>query len=818
MISREFRTQIFKTESQWKSGLFYRLNMEKEITLYSVPSFSKWIQVLNEKTYIFCWDKIPGNDEDRLKEFLIQNYCVEWVRAAIIEKIDENRIKLSIEDKYVLLQLKNEKTRMNLFISDGRRYEFFVENENGRLNVYTRINPIALALDECGQVYFIDATTCRFYRYGQSFEIISCLGRCGSDYGKFNNPQKIIFDKFTILVLDSGNKRIQAFSRENYQIEFVIFKYKNHELKTPVDFVQDKKGNIYILDKKGHKDFRIHKYDKHGIELEFNETYLKKLNEPVGLAVDKENILYILDIMCSEVENNAYGICIHKFSEEGIYLGLLGDIKIPQEDGEPRNFNPSVITIDRKGNIFIVEEDTGLIHQFAPDGSYIGTIQIPDSDDRITGIAVDPRGNLYASCYKGIAFFSTQEKFSKEKGCYYSKTLDSGKEKCQWHRLFIEGDIPPKAIIEVYYYSSDDSTKKRRIDGILSDTKSSIKKKKEDIEKEIPKSKWIGPEILFRKENASSSDKAGKNRLDMLFREKTERYLWLNLVLSTFDENVSPTVTQMKVFYPRNSYLRYLPAIYQEDPVSRDFLERFLSIFETVFYDLETKISEIYKYFDPSTDESKDFLSWLASWMNVAIEEKWDDEIKRRFILSAYTLYKQKGTPSGIEKLIEIYTGKRPIILEHSRIGKPMVLKEKGTFILGLGSLLLKTPVRGFRIGEDSILGRAALIDGDLPELSGNPFLPLAHRFTVILDLPEEYFTLHEKSLRRILDREKPAHTECYLRSASEMEGMSTRLADQEHFRLGDNSIIGSGILFMGGEHGGKVERHARVEKDTELI
>lgn len=46
---------------------------------------------------------------------------------------------------------------------------------------------------------------------------------------------------------------------------------------------------------------------------------------------------------------------------------------------------------------------------------------------------------------------------------------------------------------------------------------------------------------------------------------------------------------------------------------------------------------------------------------------------------------------------------------------------------------------------------------------------------------------------------------------------INTRMPDQEHFILGDNSIIGSGILMMGGEHTGKVERHSKVEKDTEL-
>ena len=119
----------------------------------------------------------------------------------------------------------------------------------------------------------------------------------------------------------------------------------------------------------------------------------------------------------------------------------------------------------------------------------------------------------------------------------------------------------------------------------------------------------------------------------------------------------------MKIFYPRISYLRYLPAIYQEDPVNKDFLERFLSLFESVFYDLEVDISTIARYFDPDTTPPE-FLKWLASWVNIAIEDEWQEAMKREFIRQAVPLYSIKGTVEGISRFIEIYTGKRPGILE----------------------------------------------------------------------------------------------------------------------------------------------------------
>ena len=78
----------------------------------------------------------------------------------------------------------------------------------------------------------------------------------------------------------------------------------------------------------------------------------------------------------------------------------------------------------------------------------------------------------------------------------------------------------------------------------------------------------------------------------------------------------------MRVYYPRLSYLRYLPAVYQQDPVSQEFLERFLSMFETVFSGLEATIERIPEVFDPELTPDE-FLDWLAQWLDLGIEEDW---------------------------------------------------------------------------------------------------------------------------------------------------------------------------------------------------
>jgi hypothetical protein len=349
----------------------------------------------------------------------------------------------------------------------------------------------------------------------------------------------------------------------------------------------------------------------------------------------------VLDKKYINDEDKDFKACILKFSDDGKFQGYIEDLEIHTDDNRSRFFIPSIFSIDINGNFLIAEVGTEFIHSFDQDESYIGTFKVPDIKSEITGITIDPQGNIYVTCKEGIAFFSIQKSFTKERGYYYSKTLDNGKEKSQWHGLSLEGNIQSNAIIEVYYYSDDDKDKKTKIDKILNDSNKSIKKKKDDIENEI--TNWIGPEIISISEKKEKKAvtlnqeildlKQEITRLGMLFREKTGRYLWLRIALSTVDENLNPSINQIKVSYPRESYLRYLPAIFQEnpvgqeDPVSRDFLERFLSIFETVFYDLETRIYDVDKFFDPETAGSKIYDIYKYLDLNTA-ESKENDFLK----------------------------------------------------------------------------------------------------------------------------------------------------------------------------------------------
>ncbi len=87
--------------------------------------------------YLFSWDDVPGNDNEKLIEFLKQRYGIGWVITAKIVKIDDDKtIKVSSGVNSLSLKLINEKTKVNLEINNVRTDKFIVKIENSKLDIY----------------------------------------------------------------------------------------------------------------------------------------------------------------------------------------------------------------------------------------------------------------------------------------------------------------------------------------------------------------------------------------------------------------------------------------------------------------------------------------------------------------------------------------------------------------------------------------------------------------------------------------------------------------------------------------------------------
>jgi len=146
---------------------------------------------------------------------------------------------------------------------------------------------------------------------------------------------------------------------------------------------------------------------------------------------------------------------------------------------------------------------------------------------------------------------------------------------------------------------------------------------------------------------------------------------------------------------------------------------RFLMIFENILTPIERVADHIEFYLDPRL-MPEDFLPWIASWLDLVLDENWPLEKRRRLIRSAVELYRWRGTRRGMKEYLEVYTGVEPEITEH------------------LGGIRLD---KQSRLGENTVLGEGQ-----------------DHCFSVTLEL-EDPGDIDVESVKAIIEAEKPAHT-----------------------------------------------------------
>ena len=115
-------------------------------------------------------------------------------------------------------------------------------------------------------------------------------------------------------------------------------------------------------------------------------------------------------------------------------------------------------------------------------------------------------------------------------------------------------------------------------------------------------------------------------------------------------------------------YLQHLPAMFQDS----EFLGRFLLIFEALWEPLEWRQDHCELYFDPRTSPAA-WLGWLASWLDLTVNPHWPEDRQRRMLDEVMELYRWRGTPYGLIRMIEVCTGHSIDIREE--VGEPFTFR-----------------------------------------------------------------------------------------------------------------------------------------------
>lgn len=124
-------------------------------------------------------------------------------------------------------------------------------------------------------------------------------------------------------------------------------------------------------------------------------------------------------------------------------------------------------------------------------------------------------------------------------------------------------------------------------------------------------------------------------------------------------------------------YQELLPSVFRQDPLLSGFLLAFERLLVGTGRDdptdpfpaqvgLEALIEGLPSLVQPLGQDGQTpdaFLPWLARWVGLSLDEHWPAGVKRRFIQQACQLHSLRGTPQGLQQLLELYL-QRPVQLE----------------------------------------------------------------------------------------------------------------------------------------------------------
>lgn len=269
---------------------------------------------------------------------------------------------------------------------------------------------------------------------------------------------------------------------------------------------------------------------------------------------------------------------------------------------------------------------------------------------------------------------------SEKAAYFYSRVFDSREKQTIWHRIRLRAKSLGDASIRFTFYVSEvpyllQDGQTRQIAEVLQDTHLSMTEKKQ----------------LF----APYAVKTAQNPTDALLHEAQGRYLWFLAELFGFGGQ-SPVLEHIRIDFPKETWLQYLPEIYQNPPESASFTERFLSIFQSLYDSIEAEMAQLPAKLDPTAAEGE-FLHWLAGWLDLEDTYLWTEAQLRYLLQHAMEFYRKRGTRQGIAELIALYTGEMPYLIEHSAlraVSDDMRIRERMRRLYGDSDFLFTVVVR----------------------------------------------------------------------------------------------------------------------------
>ncbi|OMF16251.1 phage tail protein [Paenibacillus sp. FSL H7-0331] len=647
-------------------------------------------------------------------------------------------------------------------------------------------NPLDFAVGQNGKLFVMDERAV-VWSYDAENQYTEQLFRQGHDL--FKASAMLAASRDTLYIADpNSERRIAAYSVSNSQQVWAAQEWQGKPLY-PLAIVSDSQKRLYtvipldmIIGMNGNEEvpeggrlgivqwssggdvIRVYQHDSLRLE---QATAAADLLKRYYTAVNAVGAVYLFDterkLVISFDEDGTLAVQF-SIAPKGTYAGLSIDTNNNIYIGDSRYVGPD-------------EEDERFILKYGQQGEF--QAKVSGFRGRTDKLLLGPRDWMYVldGLTGEITLLELQprtmelEETSLTEGIYFSHALDTRSTETEWHRVQLEALIPDETQVRLYYYTSDRN--EEWLDGNFTDLSAYLKEPIIPLRDKLKATRDLWSEPIT-------------NPRDALLMNATGRYLWLKLEV-VGSERRTPVLTRLRVYFPRKSLISYLPSIYQEQQDESRFLERFLALFGSYFQDMEEKIDHISKYFDPNAVHGQ-YLTWLGTWLAVHEDESWGEEKLRQLIKQAPELYKLRGTRQGLLRMLHIYTGAEPYIIEYFQMKQ---MQEKSE----LRELLSR-------------------LYGD------NPYC-----FCVML--PQECVQTDKQRLiiESIINDQKPAFTEgkltllqpwMYMDMHSYM-GINTFLSEPTLLTLDQKSSMPYNTVLIDLERDKRMDIHTRLGLDSEL-
>lgn len=146
------------------------------------------------------------------------------------------------------------------------------------------------------------------------------------------------------------------------------------------------------------------------------------------------------------------------------------------------------------------------------------------------------------------------------------------------------------------------------------------------------------------------------------------RYIWIKLDFVMLDRD-PVELTKLKLLLKSESMMQYLPEVYRASDGENGFMTRFMSIFDSIFFDMDERIAKARSSLDYRIADGE-MLRYLAGWiMTEDAAYLGTDELRRKIRRTASD-HRRMGTRRGLSDWIEQEYGVKPNIIEYFSVRK----------------------------------------------------------------------------------------------------------------------------------------------------